>query len=79
MSTCYECDYNKMPFEKMIKLIWGDSHSYSNFAKERYLSHDYIFLTNFGKVYGMNPTELCSRDTIIKTSTLMKDIEVGKL
>ena len=79
MGVCYKCDYNKLPFEEMIKLIWGDSYGYSNFARDKYLSHDYIFLTNSGKVYGLNATEIGSWDTIIKTSTLMKDIKVGKL
>lgn len=79
MAACYLCDYNKIPFEEMIKLIWGDSYSYSNFARNKYLSHEYIFLTNSGKVYGLTFNEVGSWDTIIKTSTLMKDIKVGKL
>lgn len=79
MTVCYKCDYNKIPFEEMIKLICGDSYGYSNFARDKYLSHGYIFLTNSGKVYGVNATEIGSCDTIIRTSTLMKEIKVGKL
>lgn len=79
MSVCYECDYNKIPFEEMIKLIWGDTEGYSDFARTKYLSHEYIYLTNSGKVYGMPSYLDCPFDTIIKTSTLMKDIKVGKL
>ena len=79
MSLCYECDFNKIPFEDMIKLIWGDSYPYSNYARDKYLSHEYIFLTNSGNVYGISRRELGSFDKIIKTSTLMKDIKVGKL
>lgn len=79
MAACYLCDYNKIPFEEMIKLIWGDSYGYSNLAKDKYLTHEYIFLTNLGKVYGISSREVGSWYTVIKTSTLMKDIEVGKL
>lgn len=79
MAACYLCDYNKIPFEEMIKLILGNTNGYSNFARDKYLSHGYIFLTNSGKVYGIYSTEIGSWDTIIKTSTLMKDIKVGKL
>ena len=63
----------------MIKLIWENSYGYSNFARDKYLSHGHIFLTNSGKVYGISDTEIGSWDKIIKTSTLMKDIKVGKL
>lgn len=75
----YECDYNKIPFEEMIRLIWGKDYPYSNFARDKYLSHGHIFLTNSGKVYGISDTEIVSWNKIIKTSTLMKDIKVGKL
>ena len=75
----YKCDYNKLPFEEMIKLIWGKSYGCSNFARDKYLSHGHIFLTNFGKVFGISDSEIGLWDKIIKTSTLIKDIEVGEL
>jgi hypothetical protein len=79
MGACYECDYNNVPFEEMIKIIWGEYYGYSNFAREKYIEHGHIFLTSSGKVYGIGKGELRSFDKVIKTSTLMKDIEVGKL
>lgn len=79
MTACYECDYNKIPFEEMIKIIWGSPYPYSSFAMKKYLENGHIFLTTSGRVYGISRVDIVSFNKFIKTSTLMKDIKVGEL
>lgn len=79
MTTVYECDYNGMPFEKAIEILFGDSLGYSDYALKRYLEHGYIYLDSCGKVYGVGRTSEVHHADIVRTSTILIDYNIGSM
>lgn len=76
MSVYYECDYNKLPFKDVIKLVFGEELKYSSYAHECYKEHKYIFKTSINSIYGDKRQDASK---IIKLSSLIKESNIGRL
>lgn len=73
----YECDYiSPLPFEEVIKTVFGKPHSYTGFAVECYRKHKYIYKSYCGAIYG---AERIEGGVIIKLSSVLKDVDLGRL
>ena len=72
----YECDYNKLPFKEVIKLVFGEELRYSAYAYECYKQHKYIYKASINTVYGDKSQTV---NKIIKLSSLIKSIDLGRL
>lgn len=72
----YECDYSKLPFKDVIKLVFGEELGYSQYAYECYKQHKYIYKASNSIVYG-DKSQTVSK--IIKLSSLIKNIDLGRL
>ena len=72
----YECDYNKLPLEDVIKIVFGKAHPHSSFATTCYKKHKYIYQSSNGAIYG---AERIEGGVIIKLSSVLKDVELGRL
>lgn len=75
MTVYYKCDYNKIPFKKMIKILYGKDIPYSPYAYEQYKRGRCVYLSEYDKIYG----ECTILPGVVPISKAMPSISLGSL
>lgn len=72
----YECDFNALPFKKVIMTVFGTS-AHSGYALECYRKHQYIYKSSCGSIYGAD--QISDKSATVKLSAVLMSINLGRL